>query len=151
MVNVTKHELRLMAEKRHKKMSRKELLSTLDESGRILKNLSQNGLEGIAKMQNLSQNDLKQITKMRNLLQNELKKIAKMRRIKEYKNMSKDGLLIALLKSKQSSAELYKSKSNNTQIEETKKILNELRLGFSKSVIKKIRKELYEKEKGLEN
>ena len=66
--------------------------------------------------------ELVQITKMRNLLQNELEKIAKTRHIKNYKNMSKEGLLIALLKSKQNPAELYKSKSNNAEIEETKKI-----------------------------
>ena len=86
-------------------MSREKLLSTLDESERIFKNLSQNGLEWIATMQNLSQNELEQITKMRNLLQNELEKIAKMRHIKNYKNMSKEGLLIALLKSNQSLVE----------------------------------------------
>ena len=88
------------------------------------------------------QNELKQITKMQNLSQNELEQIAKMRRIKNYKNMSKEELLIALLKSKQSHAELYKSKSNNAEIEETKKIFNEIRNKFSKSVIKEIRREL---------
>ena len=88
---------------------------------------------------------------MQNLLQNELEQIAKMRRIKNYKNMSREELLIALLKSKQSHSELYKSKSNNAEIEETKKIFNELRNKFSKSKIKEIRKNLYEKEKGLEN
>ena len=56
--------------------------------------------------------------------------------------MSKEELLIALLKSEQSPAELYKSKSNNAEIEETKKFFNELRNKFSKSKIK---------EKGLEN
>ena len=35
--------------------------------------------------------------------------------------MSREELLIALLKSKQSHTELYKSKSNNVKIEETKK------------------------------
>ena len=50
-------------------------------------------------MQNLSQNDLYQITKILNLSRNELEQIEKMRRIKNYKNMSKEGLLIALLKS----------------------------------------------------
>ena len=65
-----------------------------------------------------------------------------MRRIKNYKSMSNEGLLIALLKSEQSHAELYKSKSNNTEIEETKKIFNEIRNKFSKSVIKEIRREL---------
>ena len=70
---------------------------------------------------------------MWNLLQNELEQIAKMRRIKNYKKMSKEELLIALLKSKQSPAELYKSKSNNVEIEETEKCFNELRNKFSKS------------------
>ena len=88
---------------------------------------------------------------MKSLPKNELEQIAEIRRIKNYKNMSREGLLIALLKSKQSHAELYKSKSNNTEIEETRKIFNEIRNKFSKSVIKEIREKLYEKEKGLEN
>ena len=58
--------------------------------------------------------------------------------------MSKEELLIALLKSKQSHAELYKSKSNNTEIEETRKIFNEIRIKFSKS-------ELNEIERGLKS
>ena len=66
-------------------MSREKLLSTLDESEHNFKNISQNGLERIAKIQNLSQNELEQITKMRNLLENELEQIAKMRHIKNYK------------------------------------------------------------------
>ena len=102
-------------------------------------------------MQNLSRNELEQITKMKNLSQNELEKIAKMRRIKNYKSMSKEGLLIALLKSEQSHAELYKSESNNAEIEEIIKIFNEIRNKLSKSTIKEIRKDLYEEEKGLEN
>ena len=81
-------------------------------------------------MQNLSQNELGQITKMQNFLQNELEQIAKMRDIKNYKKMSREELLIALLKSKQSHAELYKSRSKNVEIEETKKIRNELRNSF---------------------
>ena len=127
MVNLTKHELRLIAEKRgiknYTNVSIEKLLSTLDELESILKNISQNGLERIAKMQNLSQNQLMQITKMQNLSQNELEKIAKMRRIKNYKNMSKEELLISLLKSEQNIAELRKSKVNNAEIEETKKNL----------------------------
>ena len=110
MVNLTTHKLRLIAKKRgiknYKNMSRETLLSTLNESEHNFKNISQNGLQRIAKMQNLSRN--------------ELEKIAKMRHIKNYKNMSKEGLLIALLKSGQSLAELYKSKSNNVEIEETR-------------------------------
>ena len=155
MVNLATHELRLIARKRgiknYQNMSRETLLSTLDEWEHIFKDLSQNGLKRIAKMQNLSQNELKQITKMQNLSQNELEQIAEMRRIKNYKNMSMEELLIAFLKSKQSHEELYKSKSNNAEIEETKKNFNKIRNKIKKSPIKIIRKDLYEKEKGLEN
>ena len=59
---------------------------------------------------------------MENLTKYELEQIAKMRRIKNYKNMLRENLLIALLKSKQSHAELCRSKDSNTEIEETKKI-----------------------------
>ena len=81
-------------------MSREKLLSTLDESEHIFENLSQSGLEQIAKMQNLSQNKLKQITKMSNLLQNELEQIAKMRHIKNYKNMSREEFCSFKIKAK---------------------------------------------------
>ena len=151
MVNLTTHKLRLIARKRgiknYKKMLRENLSSTLDELESIFKNISQNRLERIAKMQNLSQNELMQITKMQNLSQNELEQIAKMRRIKNYKNMSKEELLISLLKSEQSIAEFHKSKSNNAEIEEIKKNFNALRNNFSKGKIKEIRKKFYEREK----
>ena len=87
-------------------------------------------------MQNLSQNELKQIVKMQDLLQNELEQIAKTRRIKNYKDMSREDLLIAFLKSNQKHAELRKSKDNNAEIEEAKRIFNELRNRFSKEKIK---------------
>ena len=45
-------------------MSREELLRTFDESERFIKNLSQDGLERVAKIQNLSQYEIKQIIKM---------------------------------------------------------------------------------------
>ena len=81
MVNLTTHELRIIAEKRNikdcKKMSREELLRTFNESEHFLKNLLQNGLERIAKIQNLSQNKIKQIIKMQNLSRNELVQFAK--------------------------------------------------------------------------
>ena len=98
-------------------------------------------------MQNLSQNDLDQITKMLNLLRNELEQITKMRRIKNYNNMSKEELLIALLKSSQSLAELQKSKLNNVEIEETRKIFNKLEKRFSKEKKKKNRKKFNGKKK----
>ena len=46
--------------------------------------------------------------------------------------MSKEQLLVTLLKSNQSLAELQKSKSNNAKKEETRKIFNELKNRFSK-------------------
>ena len=88
-------------------------------------------------MQNVSQNQLQQITKMQNLPQNELEQIAKMRCIKNYRNMPTEELLIALLESNQSHAELYKSKSHNVEIEETKNFFYEIRKVFSKSYNKR--------------
>ena len=127
MVNLTTYELSLIAGKRciknYKNMSREKLLRILDKSEHILKGLSQKGLKRMTKMQNLLQNEVKQITKMKNLSQNELEQIAEMRLIKNYKNISREELLIALLKSKQSRVELYKSKSNNAEIEETVDLL----------------------------
>ena len=74
---------------------------------------------------------------MQNLSQNEPEKIVKMRHIENYKNMSREHLLIVLLKSKQSHVELLRSKDSNTK--ETKKLFNELRNNLSKKEIKTIR------------
>ena len=63
-----------------------------------------------------------------------------MRHIKDYKNMSKEGLLISLLKSERSVAELHKNNSDNIAIEKTRKKFNELRDKFSRSKIKKNQK-----------
>ena len=121
-------------------MSREELLSTLDKSKCNFWETIKNGLKQIAKMENLSQNELEQIIKMLKLLQNELEQIAKTRCLKEYHNMSKEGLLIALLKSERSLTPLYKSKSNNAKIEEIRESFIELRDKFSRSKIQEIRK-----------
>ena len=82
---------------------------------------------------------------MLNLSQNELEQITEMRRLKNYNYMSKEELLIALLKSNQSLAELQKSKSYNVEIEENRKLFNELKNRFSKN--KKIREKFHEREK----
>ena len=80
-------------------------------------------LSELQKCKIFHKNKLMQITKMQNLSQNELEQIAKTRRIKNYKNMSKEELLISLLKSDQSIAEFCKTKSSNVEIEEIKKNL----------------------------
>ena len=59
---------------------------------------------------------------MLNLSQNELEQIAEVRCIKNHKNMLKENILIAHLKSKQNLTELRKSKSNSAKLEKTKKI-----------------------------
>ena len=94
-------------------------------------------------MQNLSLNELEQITEMNNLSKNKLEQIAKNRRVKTYKNMSKENVLIALLKSNKSHTKLCIGKDNNVEIGETKKIFNEFRNNFSKEEIKKIRRKFH--------
>ena len=96
-------------------------------------------------MQNLSQNELTQITKMQNQSWDELEQIAEMR-IKNYEKMSKEGLIIALLKSKRSLAELLNNKFDNDRIKGTKKILNELRDSLTREYRKKISKKLYKRD-----
>ena len=142
MINLTKFELKLIAENRgindYQNMSRETLLSAIVKSEHIVRNLSKKRLEKIARILNLSQNELKQIIKMSNSLQNRLEQIPKI--LKNYRNMLRVDLLFSLLKSKQSIAELRKSKDNNAEIGVTKKIFNELRNNFSKEKIKKIRR-----------
>ena len=106
---------------------------------RITENLSKNVLERIARIQNLSLKEIEQIERINNLSLNKLKQIVKTRRIKTRKDASKEELLIALLKSNQSHAELRRSEDNNVEIGETKKLFNELRNNFSKKEINKIR------------
>ena len=98
-------------------------------------------------MQNLSLNlKLEQIEKMNNLTLNELNQIAIARNIKNYMNISREDLLIALLKSNQSHTEIRKSNYSNKEIEETKKIFHELRNNFSREKIKNIREKFDDKE-----
>ena len=64
--------------------------------------------------------------------------------------MSKEDLLdllIDLLKSNPSHAELLKIDDSNTEIEGAKKLFNNLRNNFLKEEIKKHRKKFYEKER----
>ena len=84
--------------------------------------------------------NLKQVAKMQNQSRDELEQIAEMRIIKNYKKMSKEGLVIALLKSKRSLAELFNNNFDNDRIKGIKKILNELRDSLTKEYRKKIKK-----------
>ena len=90
------------------------------------KRLFEKGLKKIAKMQNLSQNEFNQIAFMHGLSRDELEQIAKIRRIKNYEDTKKEDLIISLLKSKGSTAELFND-NNNNKISDIRRILNRLR------------------------
>ena len=110
------------------------------------KRLFEKGLKKIAKMQNLSQNELNQIAEMSGQSRDELEQIAKIRRIKNYEEMSKEELIISLLKSKQSIAKLFNN-LNGDKISDTRRILNRLRDILPKRYRKEIKRKLYEKKK----
>ena len=76
-------------------------------------------------MWNVSQNELNQITTMYDQSRDDVEQIAKMRRIKNYEAMLKEELIISLLKSKLSIAELFKN--NFDKISDIKRVLNRLR------------------------
>ena len=99
------------------------------------------GLKKIAKMQNLSQNELNQIAEMHGQSRDELERIAKIRRIKNYEEMSKEELIISLLKSKQSIAELFNNNNlYDNKISDIRRILNRLRDILPKKYRKEIKK-----------
>ena len=97
-------------------------------------------------MQNLSQNELNQIAEMRDQSRDELERIAKIRRIKNYKEMTKEELIISLLKSKQSIAELFNNNNNlyDNKISDIRRILNRLRDILPRKYRKETKEKLYE-------
>ena len=103
------------------KMSTQELLNTLSryDSRRKVKSnrrkLLEIGLEKIAKIQNISKNELNPAKKLQKKSIDELKEIARLRRIKNRDKLTKEGLIISLLKSESSNAERnYMKHFNNT-------------------------------------
>ena len=96
-------------------------------------------------MQNLPQNDFNQIALMRGLSRDELEQIAKIRRIKNYEDMKKEDLIISLLKSKQSIAELFNNNNlYDNKISDIRRILNRLRDILPRKYRKEIKDQLYE-------
>ena len=86
-------------------------------------------------MQNLSLDKLKKIKRMNNLSLSALEQMAITRHMENYKDMSREDLLIALLKSNPSHTELLKIDDSNKEIRETKKLFNNLRNNFSRKEI----------------
>ena len=108
------------------------------------KELFEKELKEIAKMQNLSQNEFNQITVItviRDLSRDELEQILKVTRIKNYEDMKKEDLIISLLKSKESRAELFNDNHHDNKISDIRRIINTL-----KGILpKKHRKEIKDK------
>ena len=95
-------------------------------------------------MQNLSQNKFNQIAEMRGQSRDELEIIAKIRRIKNYEEMTKEKLIISLLKSKQSIAELFNNNLYDNKISDIRRILNRLRDILPGKYRREIKEKLYE-------
>ena len=99
-------------------------------------------------MQNLSQNELNQIKEMRDQTRFDLERIAKIRIIKNYEQMSKEELIISLLKSKQNIAEIFNDNldddDDDDKISDIRRILNRLRDMPPRKYRKEIKEKLYE-------
>ena len=108
MVELTRKEYNITAKNRGfiepQKMSTQELLNTLSryDSRRKVKSnckkLVKTGLGKIAKIQNISKNELNQAKKLQNKSIDELLSIARLRKFKNREKITKEDLIIRLLK-----------------------------------------------------
>ena len=164
-IEFTKKELNLITKnrgiKKPQNLSTKELLDTLsryDTKRKVNSNRRKTlkmGLEKTAKIQNISKNELSKAEKLQNKSLDELRGIARLRRIKNSDNLTKEDLIISLLKSESNPAERnYMKYFNNSTNDEIKSKINDIRLILSrlgnivtKKYRKEIKKELYETEK----
>ena len=171
MVELTRKEYSLIAKKQRyckpQKMSAQELIDTLSRYDSRRKGKSNRRkllkikLEKIAKIQNISKNELNKAERLQEKLIDELKEIARLRRIKNREKLTKEGLIISLLKSESSPAEhnFEKLFNNNTddndtyddkirgKISDIRMILSRLRNIVTNKDRKKITEGLYEIEK----
>ena len=122
-IEITKKEYDMVAEKRGiqnpQDMSTKELLNTLSryDSKRKVKSihikLRRLGLKKIVKIQNISKNDLNKAKKLQEKSLDELKVIARLRRIKNFKKLTKEDVILTLLKSENNALENNLNFNNN--------------------------------------
>ena len=173
MVELTRKEYNITAKKRGiiepQKMSTQELWNTLSryDSRRKVKSNRRKllgiGLKNIAKIQNISKNELNKAKKLQNKSIDELKVIARLRRIKNIHKLTKEDLVLTLLKSESSTLErnYMKQFNNNTddddndtydgkirgKISDINMILSRLGNTITNNDRKKIKKEIYEIEK----
>ena len=80
---------------------------------------------------------------MRRLSRDELEQITKIRRIKNYEDMKKEDLIIFLLKSKESTAELFNGNLYDNEVSDIRRIINRLRDILPKKDRKEIKDKLY--------
>ena len=165
-IELTREEYNLITKNRGilqpQKMSTQELLNTLSryDSRRKVKSnrrkLLEVKLEKIAKIQNISKNELNKVQNLQKKSIDELRGVARLRKIKNSDNLTKEGLIISLLKSESSRAECnyIKDFNDNTnddkirgKISDIRMILNRLGNMITKHDRKEIKKELYEIEK----
>ena len=139
IITLTRKEYGLIAKNRGikepQKMSTEELLDTLYryDIKRELKinrrKLNKINLKKIAKKQNISRNELRQAERLQNKSIDELQEIVKLRRIKNYDNLTREGLIFSFLKSESNLAERnYMEYFNNSTNEEIKSKINDIRL-----------------------
>ena len=107
-------------------MSTEELLNTFSryDSKRKVNNNSKKlwkiKLEKVAKILNISKNELSKAEKLQNKSIDELRRIARFRRIRNYDNLTKEDLIISLLKSESDPVESnYMKYFNNTTSDDT--------------------------------
>ena len=153
-------------------MSTQELLNTLsryDNRRKVKSNckkLSKIKLEKFAKIRNISKNELNKAKNLQKKSIDELREIARLRKIKNREKLTKEDLIIRLLKSESSNLEnnFMKHFNNNTnddtyddkirsKISGTRIILSRLGNIITNKDRKKVTKELYEieKKKNLSN
>ena len=117
-------------------------------------------LEKVAKIQNISKNELNKTEKLQIKSIDELREIPRLRRIKNYDNLTKEDLIVSLLKSESNPVErnymkhFTNSTGDDTYDDKIKSETNDIRIILSrlgniliKNDRKKIKKELYEIEK----
>ena len=164
-IELTRKEYNLIAKSRGiqepQNMSTEKLLNTFSryDSRCKVKNtctkMLKIKLDKVTKIQNISKNNLSKAEKLQNKSIDELKGIARLRRIKNYDNLTKEDLIISLLKSESNPVERnYMKYFNNSTNDEIKSKINDIRIILSrlgnivtKNDRKKIKKELYEIEK----
>ena len=169
MVELTRKECNIIAKNQSiiepQNMTTQELINTViryDIRRKVKSNrkkLIKIGLEKIAKIQNISKYELNEAKKLQRELIDELKVIARLRNIKNIEKLTKEELIITLLKSESSVAErnfekLFNNNNNNNdgtyddkirdKIRDIRMILSRLRNIVDINDRKKIKKELYE-------